>query len=492
MLKIKALRTEYLENPIGIDAQNPRLSWKLESDRQGVMQKSYQVTAALDSAFETIVWDSGMVQSDASVQVLYKGEKLCSGQRVYWKVKVTAEGETTEIEAAESETVFFEMGLLKEEDWKGKWIEAVREPEDIESYNPASYLRREFQVKKGLVRARIYQTAHGLYEFWVNEKRGTKDVFKPGFTSYYHRIQYQTYDITKLLEEGENVWSVIIGDGWWRGSTGGMYRNNFGYRLQFLGQIVLEYADGSKEVVGTDEKFKIAHGGLRMSDMKFGEVYDARLESKGWKKIGFDDSAWEDAPLAEGKYLNYSLLVPSRSVPIREKEVFFPKVLVDKEGSTVLDFGQNIAGYVRMKLRNTRKGQTISLIHSEGMKDGVFYLGNVCTDLTDNTHYQQVDYIAEGADEEKYQPFFGVFGFRYVKVTGIEQEILPEDFEAVAVYSDMEETGDFHCSNELINQLVKNSRWSQKGNFLDVPTDCPTRERSPWTGDAQVLCKDCI
>ncbi len=132
MLKIKALRTEYLENPIGIDAQNPRLSWKLESDRQGVMQKSYQVTAALDSAFETIVWDSGMVQSDASVQVLYKGEKLCSGQRVYWKVKVTAEGETTEIEAAESETVFFEMGLLKEEDWKGKWIEAVREPEDIE------------------------------------------------------------------------------------------------------------------------------------------------------------------------------------------------------------------------------------------------------------------------------------------------------------------------------------------------------------------------
>lgn len=484
MLKVDCLRTEYLKNPIGINAKHPRLSWKLYCDAQNAEQESYRILAASDPGFEHIIWDSKIIKSDASLGIRYEGEGLKSRERVYWNVTVSVLGES-----ATSDTAYFEMGLLKEEDWEAHWIEPNQEKLDIEAYNPACYLRRKFKVKRALKSARIYQTAHGLYEFWMNGKRGTEDIFKPGFTSYYHRIQYQAYDITELLEEGENIWSVILGDGWWRGNTGGMYRNNFGYKLQFLGQIILEYADGAVEVIGTDEQFKTAQGGLLMNDMKFGEVYDARLEPEDWRMTGFDDLAWSNVQLSKGKYLEHRLLIPSLSIPVREKERFTPEILIDKEGNTVLDFGQNIAGYVHMRLKNTQPGQRISLVHSEDMKDGVFYLGNVCTELTDNTHYQQLDYIAKGKKVEIYQPQFSVFGFRYVKLEGYTEHIESEDFTAIAVYSDMDETGDFSCSNDLLNQLVKNSRWSQKGNFLDVPTDCPTRERSPWTGDAQVYAK---
>lgn len=486
MLEIYDLKTEYRKNPIGIDAQSPRFSWKLKSDKENVMQEDYHIIAATDPEFVNILWDSSVVSTDDSVGVHYEGNCLKSAQRVYWKVEVTAGGEK-----AESDTAFFEMGLLKQNDWKAEWIEADTGETDPDSFKPVIYMRRKFTVKEKVVKARAYQTAHGLYEFWINGKEGTEDRFNPGFTSYYTRLQYQVYDITDKICTGENVWAVLLGDGWWRGVAGGLYKNNFGYQTQFFGQLILEYEDGSTEVVATDDHFVTSEGPIRMSDMKFGEVYDAKLEQMEWKKVGFDDSSWKKAVFSEGKYLDKKALIPSRSVPVREKERFEPKVFTDKEGNTVLDFGQNIAGYVISKFRDLEKGQTVSLIHSEEIVDGVFSLGNICTGLTDDEHYQQTDYTASGDSKEVvYTPAFSIFGFQYVKLVGYDQsKIQPGDFIAVAVYSDMDETGDFTCSNELINQLVRNSRWSQKGNFMDVPTDCPTRERSAWTGDSQVYAK---
>lgn len=505
MLKVYDLKTEHRKNPIGIDASHPRFSWKIFSDEKNVVQSSYHILAAEDPEFENILWDSGVVESEQSLYVAYEGKEFASGQKVYWKVDITAKCDTIDNEAvsenAESNIAYFEIGLLNTTDWIGKWIEPVPEEEDIEKYQPASYLRKKFVVKEGLKRARIYQTTHGLYEFWINGKIGTEDLFNPGFTSYYHRLQYQTYDITELLRPGENLWAVLLGDGWWRGCTGGLYRNNFGYKLQFLGQILLEYEDGTKEVVGTDETFRHAQCGLRMNDMKFGNIFDASKEPENWKEVVFDDCSWsnvseikaaDESSVTNGsdrKYLSYDLLIPSRSVPVRERETFVPKVFRDTENNLILDYGQNIAGYVKMRMHHTKPGQMISLIHSEDMKDGAFNLGNICNGLTDDPHYQQIDYIAKGAEVEEYIPQFTVFGFRYVKMEGYEEPFDPADFTAVAVYSAMEEVGDFSCSNDLINQLVKNSRWSQKGNFLDVPTDCPTRERSPWTGDSHVYAK---
>lgn len=483
MLEIYELRCEYRQDPCGIDAEKPRLSWKIKSSESNVVQTAYEISASRDPNGQDVVWNSGRVASDASQHVRWEGPSLSSGMKVYWKVKVEA-GQA----GAVSLTASFEMGLLHPADWKAEWIEA-EEGIDPEAYQPAPYLRKEFEVKPGLVKARIYQSAHGLYEFWINGKRGTQDVFKPGFTSYYARTQYQAYDITSRLVPGRNCWAVALGDGWWRGKTGGITRNNFGYKVAFIGQILLTYADGTTEVVASNTSFKTATGGLLKSDMKEGDVFDARLEADGWKMAGFDDSGWKYTQEESEGHGDVGTLIASRSVPVGEHEAFSARVMTTPNGETVLDFGQNIAGYVRMKLRHGKSGQAVTLVHGEALdENGNFTQKNIQT-IRPDTKLQLVEYIMKGEKEEEYCPLFSIFGFQYVLVKGYQGEILPGDFTAVAVYSAMDETGDFCCSHPLINQLVKNSRWSQKGNFMDVPTDCPTRERSPWTGDSQIYVR---
>ena len=486
-MKVFDARTEYRVNPIGLDEMHPRFSWKLLSEKANCVQRAYRLTAYEDAEGQVLLWDSGRVESDESLRIRWEGPELTSGQRVWWKVCVETaapEGDET----AQSETAFFEMGLLKPEDWRADWIEPLHQ-DDYMNFQPAPYLRKTFNVKPCLKKARIYQTAHGLYEFRINGAAGTEEKFKPGFTSYHERLQYQVYDISHLLKEGENTWAVTLGDGWWRGSLGGMSRNNWGYRLQFLGQIVLTYEDGTEEYVCTDESFRSAYGGLRRCDLRAGELFDSSLEPAGWMETGFDDSAWENCILSEDAYAVKDRLIASASVPVLEREHFVPTVFRDGNDDLILDFGQNIAGYVRMTLRNCRPGQEVVLQHGEDLLNGCFSILNISPDNFDNTAFQEVRYIAKGGEKEEYCPDFAVFGFRYVKVTGYDCDFKPEDFTAFAVYSALDETGDFSCSNPLINQLVSNSRWSQKGNYLDVPTDCPTRERSPWTGDSQVYCR---
>ncbi len=482
MLEVFDVRTEYRQDPLGIDAEKPRLSWKIRSSESNVLQTAYEITASSDRGGQAVIWNSGRIASDASQHVLWEGPALSSGEKVYWRVRVET-GDATAV----SPTATFEMGLLHPSDWQAAWIE----PEDAvdpDAAKPAPYLRKEFEVKEGLVRARIYQSAHGLYEFWINGERGTDDVFKPGCTSYYARTQAQAYDITSLLVPGRNCWAVMLGDGWWRGITGGITRNNFGYKVSFIGQIVLTYTDGSTEVIVSDESFKTATGGLLKSDMKQGDLFDARLEPKGWKEIGFDNAGWTCVHAESEGHGDLGTLIASRSVPVREHEIFNAVVMRTPNGETVLDFGQNIAGYVRMTLRGGRPGQTVTLVHGEALdEDGNFTQKNIKIDPA--TRLQEVEYVMKGEAEEHYTPLFSIFGFQYVLIKGYDGRIQPGDFTAVAVYSAMEETGAFTCSNPLINQLVSNSRWSQKGNFLDVPTDCPTRERSPWTGDSQVYVR---
>ncbi|MCD8368616.1 MAG: glycoside hydrolase family 78 protein [Clostridiales bacterium] len=478
MIEIYDCTTEHLVNPVGIDAMHPRFSWKLRSDQKDIFQTAYQISAL--SAGLT-VWDSGLISNGESRNIRYEGAALKSGQRVTWTVTVWAGGQKVV-----SEPACFEMGLLSPDDWKASWVQPETEPVDYDSFKPVAYLRKAFSVKPGLVRAKIYQSAHGLYEFWLNGRPGSKDVFKPGLTSYHTRTQYQVYDVTALLNAGENVWAITLADGWWRGSTGGGNYNNYGFYTHFIGQLVLEYDDGTTEYVVSDPTMKHATGGLRYSDMKAGDLFDARLEPDGWKLPEFHDDGWEPVALAK-EFHSIEQLVPSRSVPVREKERFPATILRDGENNLVLDFGQNIAGYVSMVLRGCQPGQEITLCHGEGLKNGVFSTDNVVETTKDP--FQQVTYICKGAPVETYCPLFSVFGFRYVKLSGYDGEIQPGDFTAIAVYSDLQETGRFSCSNPLINQLVSNCRWSQKGNFLDVPTDCPTRERSSWSGDSQVYCR---
>lgn len=482
MLKAVSLRTEYLENPLGLDTKNPRLSWKLHGNGRNIIQIAYHVQASETQSFTSLIWDSGKVETDQSQVVVYEGSELKSIERIYWRVKVWSNH--TE-ESPFSETAFFETGLLQTSDWKAYWIEPEKEV-DIDAYKPASYIRKEFTVEKGLVSARVCLTSKGLYSFYLNGVEGTDHLFTPGFTSYYKRLQVQVYDVTHLLHEGSNALGVILGDGWWRGTTGGAsLKNNFGYKVALLGQLVLDYEDGSREIIGSDATFKTSHGPLLKSDMKAGDLYDARINLEGWNQPSYDDSSWEEVVVTEDGYDN---LIGSRSVPVKQKERFTPNIVRTPNGETILDFGQNIAGWVEMQVQGDA-GTEIVLVHGEALdKHGNFTLQNL-SDHGTLEDFQEVRYITSGQGVESYRPRFAIFGFRYVLVKNYPGEITPENFTAVAVYSDLDETGDFTCSNPLITKLVSNSKWSQKGNFMEVPTDCPTRERAGWTGDAQVFSR---
>lgn len=345
---------------------------------------------------------------------------------------------------------------------QGKIPMWISHPGDGRDTRLVPVFRRVFTVQPGLEKAVLRLSAHGLYEAELNGAPVTENKFTPGFTSYYHRIQVQSYEVTSLLCEGENRWQTTVGDGWWR------WNNNFGRVLALWGELILTYADGTVQTIVTDTDFEVGTGAVLSTDLQSGEVYDARRAPGNWQV----------AVLCE-EYTQGSL-IENQSVPVREKEQFAGRLFRDSTGALVADFGQNIAGYVRMTLHNTQPGQRVHLQHGEALDtSGAFTVAN-CSG--GKSPFQEITYLCKGGETETYTPHFAVFGFRYVKIEGIEDGA----FTAVAVYSDNQPAGTFTCSHPLINRLVENALWSQKGNFLEVPVDCPTRERNAWTGDAQI------
>lgn len=481
MLELYDLRVDHLRSPLGLGSKRPRFSWKIKSNEKNVYQISYHITVTCG---KQILWDSGIIKSRDTQNIFYNGEALKSRQILEWTVEVITTSGNVYAGAA------FEMGLLEPEDWKGRFIEPEDQDAHIINPVPVPYLRKVFKVKENLKKARIYHTAHGSYRFWINGEKGADRVFAPGNTNYTVRLQYQAEDITKLLKEGDNVWALHLGDGWWRGGCGASgLRCNYGRRVHYLGQIELEYEDGSMEIIPADESFKTAYGGILEADPKIGTVYDASLEPEGWKLKDFDDSTWKYVHMAPNSMQNMDTLIAEISEPPKEMEYLSGKPFYDGNHDLVIDFGQNIAGYVKMKLRGLKRHQCIKLEHCESLHDGCFDDSNVF--IKETSRYDRFQTVIYKADQEEdiFCPEFSIFGFRYCKVTGYEGPILPGDFTAIAVYSSLDETFRFDCSNPLLNQLTANAMWSQKGNFCDVPTDCPTRERSAWCGDAQVYAK---
>ncbi|NSW53238.1 MAG: family 78 glycoside hydrolase catalytic domain [Anaerolineae bacterium] len=489
-MKVESLTFEHLHNPIGVDVLAPRFSWKCvsESDEKDLFQLVYrvQVSSCADS-FEQphLLWDSGEVQSDASVLVPYEGPALASRQRLFWRVKVW---DNNGVESNWSEPAWFEMGLLAESDWQARWIEPEQDF-DPQHPQPGSYSRVEFGLGGAVKRARLYMTSLGFYQAFLNGCRVGAYAFAPTRTNYRKLIHYQTYDVTDLLKEGANALGVVQGDGWLRGK-GGIHndRNVHGERLAILAQLEVELTDGSKVVVCSDEAWKASQNGpMRVNDPKEGEDYDARLEMPGWDLPNFDDSAWHNVRVTDGCGAK---VCASNSVPIAEKEQFAPTVLTTPDGSTVLDFGQNIAGIVTFRVQGER-GHTVKLVHGETLNQfGNFSIKHLSLPfLGGGGRFQQLEYTLKGGGVESYKTMFMVSGFRYVKLFDWPCAVKAEDFSAIAVYSDMPETASFECSNPLVTQLFQNTLWSQKGNFLDVPTDCPTRERGGWSGDAQIFVR---
>ena len=481
-LAVKNLRCEYKVDPLGIDVRKPRLSWELASEDRGVIQTSYEVRVAgteTDLAKGKEIWSSGKVTSDASNQVEYAGPALESGRIYFWQVRVADNhGHVSEW----SKAARWEMGLLDAADWKAKWITPDL-PEDEKKSNPSPTLRREFAVnaKKKVERARLYASAMGLYELELNGKRVGNEYFTPGWTAYDFRLQYQTYDVTSAVKIGTNCLGATLGDGWFRGRSGWEGRRDlYGKHLALLAQLVIRYTDGTQEIVASDEKWKASTGAIVASDIYDGEVYDARLEKSGWSAAGFDDKDWKGVTTMEAPKAK---LVAPAGPPVEKIDELKPvKVLTTPAGDTVLDMGQNMVGWVRFRV-NAPAGSTITLRHAEVLdKQGNFYTANL------RTAKETVRYTTRGGGEEVYEPHFTFQGFRYVAVGGWPGELKPGDFTGVVVHSAMRRTGSFETSDAMLNQLEHNIIWGQKGNFVDVPTDCPQRdERLGWTGDAEVF-----
>jgi alpha-L-rhamnosidase len=481
-LSVSNLRCEYKTNPMGIDILKPRMSWELVSADRGTMQAAYQIRVAAsieDLMKGKLIWDSGKQTSDASIHVPYEGPALQSARRYYWQV---ATWDNQGRSSGWSEPAFWEMGLLAASDWKAKWITPNLQ-EDPAISDPSPMLRRTFDVKKGVARARLYVSAMGLYEMQVNGKRVGNQYFTPGWTSYDFRYQYQTYDVAEWLKAGKNSVGSILGDGWFRGNIAWDHnRNAYGKQLALLAQLVITYKDGKQEIVGTDESWKAATGAILSSDIYNGEIYDARLERTGWSEAGYDDKGWLGVTVIEAPKAK---LVSPAGPPVRAIEEIAPvKVIKTPGGDTVLDMGQNMVGWVRVRT-NAPAGTTVTLRHAEVLdRRGNFYTDNL------RSAKSMDRYTTKGGGVETFEPHFSFHGFRYVAVDGWPGELPLDAFTGVVVHSAIEPSGTFETSNAMLNRLQHNIVWGQKGNFLDVPTDCPQRdERLGWTGDAQVFAR---
>jgi len=480
-LRVDAMKTEYLQNPVGIDARAPRFSWRIYTNRRGTMQRAYELRVATDSPSlsRKQLWESGRVVSDASTFRPYSGPPLRSGTRYYWQVRVWDDGDRI---SPWSPIGFWETGLLDKQDWTASWITPDL-VEDTTRSNPSPILRRTFTLGRGIVSARLYVTSLGLNIVEVNGKRVTDALFRPGWTSYDKRLQYDTYDVTSFLKAGENAVGVTLGDGWYRGRLGWeSSRNVYGTRLALLAQIVVHYANGQQQIVSTDKDWKSATGPILTSDIYNGETYDARLEKSGWSTQGYNDAAWLGVKIVTGT--NANLIAPV-GPPVRRMQELKPiRIIHTPAGETVFDLGQNMVGWVRLKVSGPA-GTTVRLRHAEVLdKAGNFYTGNL------RDAKQTVRYTLKGVGVEEYEPHFTFQGFRYVAVDSFPGTPTLDAITGVVLYSDLAPTGTFETSNALLNQLQHNIVWGQRGNFLDVPTDCPQRdERLGWTGDAQVFSR---
>jgi alpha-L-rhamnosidase len=483
-LAVHDLRVEYVTNPMGIDVPRPRLSWKLESTTRNTVQAAYDVQVARSEAElgagRNLVWDSGKVPSDASVFVDYGGPASASRTRYYWRVRVwDGAGRASTWSAPAS----WEAGLLAPADWTARWIGTPPTPADSLPA-PSPLLRRTFRVDGVVRRARLYVTSLGLYEVSLNGKRIGDQLFTPGWTSYHHRLQYQTYDVTALVNRGDNAIGAMLGDGWYRGYLGFFGgRNLYGRRLALLAQLEIELADGRTIRVVSDTGWKTAPGPVLAADYYGGETYDARRELPGWDASAYNDASWSPVALIDPPA---AALVAPVSPPVRRVRELRPRIVGrTTSGAVLFDFGQNFTGWARLSVPGGAAGTTIALRYAEVLdRSGELYTANL-------RNAQQLDrYTLRGDGPAAFEPRFTFHGFRYVAVTGLATPPDTTTLTGIAVSSDLEQTGRMVTSDSLLNRLVQNIVWGQRSNFLDVPTDCPQRdERLGWTGDAQVFAR---
>ncbi len=500
-IELRNLKCDYQQPLIGIENKNPGLSWEIYCpDQRNIRQVAYQLLVASSperlNEKDADIWNSGIVESDNSTQVLYDGKDLKSSTRYFWNVRIKAgKGEWTPY----SNAAFFETGLLEQECWKAKWISApsvwnwpgfVKKRQNGTEKGPwpwdnnAPMFRKEFHCSKQIKSARMYVSGVGYYEASLNGERVGDHRLDPAFTRYDKTVLYVCYDITSQLGK-DNAVGIILGNGWYNmfsKAVWGFDHAPWRGKPRALMQIEVVYADSTKETIVTDDSWKVAPSPVTFNNIRQGMVHDARLEQKGWDKPGYDDVNWTNVFVvpSPGGELKSQMIEPVR--PFSElKPVNITK---STNNHYLVDFGQNLAGWAKLSASGKR-GDTIVLRYGELLKDGMLDQSNVAKHM--QVDMVQTDrFVLKGKGIESFETKFTYHGFQYIEVSGFSGQLKKEDITAVAASTDMKERGAFECSNPTLNQIQKNTLWSFRTNYYGYPTDCPHREKNGWTGDAQL------
>ena len=506
-----ALRTEYLENPTAIDTTTPRLSWKLDpgpSSTRGLAQTAYEILVEADPPAAQPLWATGKIESSESSQIQYGGLPLKSRDRATWRVRVWTGSEDP---SDWSQPATFAVGLLDPLDWQAHWISTrddghFETSENIQNFkddpvrgkltlSPAKHFRRDF-TSPAVKRATLHATALGVFNVEINGQRVSDERLAPGLSAYHRRVHSRTYDVTSLLADGPNAIGATLADGWYCGYVAyglltlqpglmpGIHgRSYYGISPALRLQLELEFADGSKNVIATGPDWKCATGPYLEADILQGETYDARKEIPGWSKAGFDDAKWENAVVKTG---TDARVLPHPGPPVRPiMEMPARSVVKRPDGTYIFDLGQNISGVIRLKVRG-QAGDRITIRHAEILhQDGRMSTENLrCARAVDT-------YILKGdPGGETWTPEFTYHGFQFVELSGLRGEPEKDAVTGIVLHSDTPFHGHFECSDPMLNRLYQNILWTQRGNFFEMPTDCPQRdERMGWTGDAQIYVR---
>ena len=485
-VRVTDLRTEHLTNPMSIDTPTPRLGWRIEADVNDVTQTGYHLIVASTrekaERLEGDLWDN-TVQTPQSQWISYDGKTLRSNTPCYWRVKVM----TTKGETDWSAIAYWNVGLLTESDWNGRWIGLERampwDEETEHSHLSARYLRQQFNIDKEVRRATLYISGLGLYEAYINGHRIGNQVLSPAPTDYRKTVLYNAFDVTEMLDK-ENAIGVVLGNG--RYYT--MQQNkkpykitNFGYPTLRL-NLIVEYADGTRKTISSDEKWKVTpDGAIRSNNEYDGETYDARKELGDWTKPGYDDSSWMQA---ERTAIPTGTLRGAMAPNMTVVKQVAPLSVTKKGNKTIIDMGQNMAGWLRLRIANTSAGDSIVVRFAERLDS----TGNIWTENL--RHAQSTDrYYANGKENGVWwHPTFVYHGFRYAEVTGMPHAT-KDDFMGEIISDEMEETATFRSGNEMLNTIYHNVQRGIRSNYKGMPVDCPQRdERQPWLGDRTAGC----
>ncbi|HTE33395.1 MAG TPA: family 78 glycoside hydrolase catalytic domain, partial [Chryseolinea sp.] len=498
------LTCEYLVNPLGIDATNPRFAWSLNSSERNQSQVAYELLVSDNlgdlNKGEGNIWSPGLVRSAATTHIAYDGEPLRSFTKYFWKVRVHDQDGNV---SAWTSPASFETAMLKEDDWKANWInDGSRQfdrDEDFYKDDRMPLFRKEILVKKKVLTARLYVSGLGYFEAYLNGKKVGDHVLDPGWTTHKKEVLYVVHDITPLVKTGKNVAGIMLGNGWWNPLPlrlfGRFNLRDFQQtdRPCVKAQIHLKYTDGSEEIIGTDQSWQTAPGPVIRNSVYLGEHYDARLEQSQWSSPGAILKAWTTASIAKGPT---GTLHAQMQPPVRVTKIVKPvRISTPQPGVFIVDMGQNFAGTARIKVSGP-SGTKISMRFGEALHDDgtLNFLTTVAGQIKEMWHlnggpgapataWQEDSYTLKGKGVETWNSRFTFHGFRFIEIKGWPGKLTLNDIEGLRMNSDIQSVGSFACSNDMFNKLHETIQWTFLSNVFSVQSDCPGREKMGYGAD---------